>query len=261
MWGPGPNTWRWTMLWLTCPLVLIIFSMFALREPPRVELVIAKPSARETCVELWRCRGVILPLLAGLVTAEIALQAALVWTAPTLSRSFALPPERIGAVMATGLIVSGVLGPIAGGMLADLCQRAGGPRLTMSVLSALPLLLLPTCLFPILPRIGSAIVLLVMFMTTVDALVVMGTALFTIVIPNELRGLCMAMFSAASVLLGVGLSPLTVSLLSTEIGGPETIGRALALVCVTACLLSAAMFVLGKRRVPGPQTQPDVVVI
>lgn len=244
-----PNAWRGTMLWLTAPLVLVLFSMFAMREPPRAELTIEKPSVRDTGLELWRCRSVVAPLLAGLVMAEITLQAALVWATPTLARNFALPPERIGAIMAVGLIVSGILGPVSGGALADLCQRRGGPRQTMSVLSVLSMLIVPTCLFAVLAGRWTVTTLLIVFLTTVQALLVMGTALFTVVIPNELRGLCMAIFSAGGVLLGVGLSPVTVSLLSSEMGGSSMIGRALALVCMTASLLSAAIFTLGKHYI------------
>jgi MFS family permease len=251
----GSSAWRWAVLWLTAPLVLVIFSTFALREPPRAESAIVRPSARETWLELWRCRWIIAPLLAGLVMAEIALQATLVWAAPTLSRNLGMAPARIGAIMATGLLVSGILGPVAGGTLADLCQSRSGPRRTMSLLSALQFLIAPTCLFAISSRSWLASALLIVFMTTIDALLVMGTTLFTIVIPNELRGLCMAVFSAGGVLFGVGLSPVIVSMLSNKIGGPSMIGKALALVCITTSLLSGIIFALGRHHFPRSATR------
>jgi MFS family permease len=245
--GAGPDAWRWTMLWLIGPLVPVIFSMLAMREPARTGLVIEKPSAREICVELWRYRAVIAPLLIGLVMAEVAVLAVLTWAAPTLSRSFVLSPDRIGAIMAMGLMLSGILGPTVGGILADLCQRTGGPRRTMSILSGLALLNVPAGLFAVMPEGASASVLLVVFMTIGSAMLVTGIALFTIVIPNELRGLCMAALTGAGVLLGLGLAPVAVSLLSGALGGPAKIGNALALVCVAAGLLGTASFALGIR--------------
>ena len=245
--GKGPSGWRTVMLWLSTPVILATLVAVPIHEPLRSEVAVEKPSARQTWIELWQRRTTIVPLLAGLVTAEIALQAALVWSAPAFARRFGLSPGRIGAIMATALIVSGVVGPVTGGLLADLCQRTGGPRRTLTVLTILPILLFPTCFFAVLPSGLWAGVLLVFFMTAVDSLLVMGTTLFTIVIPNELRGLCMAVFSGASTLLGVGLAPLTVSVLSNQTGGGSTIGRALVLVCASASFFSGVIFALGRR--------------
>jgi MFS family permease len=242
----GPDGWRWAMFWLTGPILPAVVLTLPMREPPRTGLVSENPSAREAWPHLWRHRAVITPVLAGIVMAEIAIGAVLVWAAPALARSFALPPNRIGTIMATGLMVSGILGPMAGGTLADLCQRAGGPRRTMSVLSGLAILSIPAGLFAVMPGVASASALLVVFMMIVGAIAVMGTVLFTIVVPNELRGLCMAMLAAACVLV-VGLAPMVVSLLSGAIGGPTMIGKALALVGVTTSGLAAVTFALGRR--------------
>jgi hypothetical protein len=89
-----------------------------------------------------------------------------------------------------------------------------------------------------------------MFMTIVGAIIVTATALFTIVVPNELHGLCLSVVVGANIFFGTALAPVTVSLLSGAIGGPTMIGKALALVCVTASLLGAAMFALGRRCFP-----------
>jgi predicted MFS family arabinose efflux permease len=249
--GSGPNSWRLAMLWLTAPLVAIIFLILAMREPPRTGAVIANPSSREAFAELWRYRAVLVPLQAGLIMAEIGTGTILVWAAPALSRSFSLSPNRVGVIMSVIVLVGGVLGSIAGGILADLCQRGGGPRRTITILSWLALLsALPAGLFAVGPGVGSASVLLAMFMTIVGAIIVAVTALFTIVVPNELHGLCLSVVVGANIFFGTALAPVTVSLLSGAIGGPTMIGKALALVCVTASLLGAAMFALGRRYFP-----------
>jgi MFS family permease len=255
MTGSAPNGWRWAMLWLAAPLVAVIFLILAMREPPRTGVALQNPSAREAFAELWRYRAVIAPLMAGLIMAEIAVGAVLVWAAPTLSRSFALAPDRIGAIMFTVVLTSGILGSITGGVLADLCQRAGGPRRTMSALGGLALLTVPAGFFAVVPGVGPASVLLFILMTIVGAILVTAVALFTIVIPNELRGLCLSAMTGANVFFGVALAPVTVSLLSGAIGGPATIGRALAIVCVAAGLLGAATFAFGRRYFPGAAMQ------
>lgn len=247
MTGPGPEGWRWTMFWMASPLVPVMFLMLAMREPPRTGQVIKNLSTHEAWPELWRYRAVIAPLLAGVVMAEIAFGAVYVWAAPALSRSFGLPPQRVGAIMGIGMVLSGVLGPIVGGPLADLCQRTGGPRRTISVLSGLALLAVPAGLFAFVPGVALACVLLVMFIVIVVATLVMGTALFTVVIPNELLGVCMGIMFALDTFFGFVLAPVAVSLLSGAMGGPAMIGKALALVGVGASVLGAAAFAFGRR--------------
>jgi len=248
--GSAPDSWRWALVWLAAPLLLVALSMLAMREPARSGLEIKNPSARETFRELWRFRTVIAPLLAGLVMAEVAFRAVLVWAAPTFSRSFSLAPDRVGALMSSVVLVSGVLGSVAGGTLADYGERIGGPRRTMSILSILTLLSAPAAVFAVMPGVVSAGALFFVFMTVVGAILVVAVALLTVVVPNELRGLCMAVSAAANVLLGIGLAPVTVSLLSGLLGGPARIGTALSLTCVVTCLFGAGLFTCGVRHFP-----------
>jgi MFS family permease len=240
--GVGLEGWRWAMLGLSGPLVVVLFLMVLLREPARTGLVIQNPSARQSFSELWRYRSVIVPLLAGLVMAEMEILAVLTWAAPALSRRFALSTERVGAIVAVALLVSGVLGPILGGLSADACQRTGGPRRSMSLLGGLALLALPTSFFAVAPGVASASVLLVTSLMVLGAMLVAGIAVFTVVIPNELRGLCMSTLAGAQVLFGVALAPVTVSVLSGMLGGPAMIGKSLTMVCVTINALAALVF-------------------
>jgi MFS family permease len=245
--GALAEGWRVAMVGLSVPLLLAVVAAWLMREPARTDRVIENPTTRASFRELWRYRAVIAPLLLGLIMAEIAVLGTLAWAAPVLSRSFTLAPDRVGAIMASMLLVSGVLGPLAGGLLADVCQRWGGPRQTIRGLIVLALLSTPAGLFAVVPHVGFAILLLGTFMTTVGAIVVAGTTLFTIVVPNELRGLCLATLSTAIVIFGVALAPVLVSLLSAEIGGPAMIGQALAIVCVVSGLLGTASFAFGCR--------------
>jgi MFS family permease len=245
----GPNEWRRAMLWLIPPMIAVTFSLFAMREPKRTNVSIVNPSAREAFAEVWRLRAVIAPVLGGLIMAETALGAVLVWAAPTLARRFGLSPDRVGAIMSLLVFASGVLGSIAGGTLADICQRVSGPRLTVLALTGVALLSVPAGTFAVLQGARPAIVLLFIFMMTIGAILVMAVALFTVVIPNELRGLCLSAMTGCNILCGTALAPITVSFLSGAIGGPTMIGKALTWVCVSASLMGAGAFFLGGYSV------------
>jgi MFS family permease len=248
--APSADAWRWATLTLAAPLPLIFLLSFALREPPRSGQIIKKPSARQAWTELWRHRSAVFPLIGGGVLLGIADGAALVWAAPALSRNFGLTAERVGALMGTALLINGIAGPIIGGLLADYGQRAGGPRRTMLVLSILALLSVPTALFASAPSVMIMTVLLVLFLMAGTALTVACGPLATVVLPNETRGLCIALMSATGQLFGFGFAPLTVSVLSGLLGDPSSIGQALSIVCVTMSLLGAAIFAVGSRTFP-----------
>lgn len=152
--------------------------------------------------------------------------------------------------MAMAMIVSGVVGPLLGGTLADICQRTGGPRRTIFALGAVAVLGVPGGLFALMPGVFSASVLLVLCIMISAAAAAMGVTLFTIVIPNEMRGLCLAILAAADSLFAFALAPVAVSLLSGAFGGPGMMGQSLAVVCVTASFLCAMTFALGRRYLP-----------
>jgi MFS family permease len=240
------NGWRASLLWMTTPIALMMAAVLAVREPPRVGVGIADRSVRASFRELWRLRGSILPLFIGLTLLQMAFQPTLVWAAPILARKFSLSPDRIGTLVATGVIISGIVGSVAGGLLTDLSQRAGGPRGTLILLSALAALSVPTALFPMMHSLAASGTCLALLMTLVSALEVSGTALFTVIVPNELRGLCISALAAGVMILGVGIGPVLVSMISGVLGGPSLIGYALAVVAATAGILGAAMFAYGS---------------
>jgi MFS family permease len=248
--GFDPEGWRWAMLWLMVPLALALLLMVPMREPCQSAVPRESSSADRTFSLLWECRREIAPLLIGCVMLEISLSATLVWAAPALSRGFLLSAEQAGAVLSMAVLLSGVLGCLAGGFLTDWCQRHGGPRLTLRVLGGLALLSVPASLFALATRLGTASILLAALMIVASAGIVMALALLTIVTPSSLRGRCLAISIGANTLFGVALAPLAVSALSGALGGAARIGQALTLVCTVVGLLGAMMSTWGSRYFP-----------
>lgn len=246
----GLEGWRWVLLWMCAPLLPIVILMLVLREPPRTGMVVKNPSLSEVWLELWRYRGVVVTLLAARMMVWIGDGAVVVWAAPSFERSFGLPPERTGALMATVLLVSGILGPVLGGPLADLCQRKGGSRLTVTALCIVTLLSAPAALFAIMPDATIASIVLTAFLTCGFTIGVAAMSLATILVPGELRGLYLALTFTVGALFCFGIAPLVVSGLSVALGGPAMIGKALAIVCGVTSVLGAIVFGFGRRYFP-----------
>jgi MFS family permease len=249
--GPEPDGWRWTILWMDAPLALVIVAVISMREPPRTGRLLGRPSIRRALSDLCSYRSLIAPLMAGMLMVEVSFGSAYIWGAPVLSRSYGLPPDRVGAILATGLMASGLVGALAGGPLADFSQRSGGPRRTLLTVSGLALASVPSALFAYVPAVWQAAALLVTFMVTVCAVIVIGMTLFTIVVPDELRGLCVSVVIAAGSVFALGVAPLAVSLLAGLLGGPEMIGKALSLISAVCGVVAAMAYALASRNVKG----------
>ena len=207
-------------------------------------------------MELWSFRRLVLPLLGGDIMVGLVDMAAITWAAPTFERTHGVGPATVGALIASALLLSGLVGPAAGGVIADFCYRTGGPKRVLTVLSGLMLLSAAAGSFAIAPSVGAATYLLGAFITVGNTIGAMTTTLGINLVPNELRGMLMSSSIALSAPISLGLAPLTVSLLSGALGGEGSIGRALALVCVSVSVVGAAVFALTKRFVPTVSAQP-----
>jgi len=244
-----PEGWQRAMFWLVVPVVPVALAMLKTKEPLRTGVTITNPTVRQVWNELGQHRNLVVSLIAGFVLVQIAVGAILTWASPMLSRDFGIAQDRVGTIMAVGTLFSGILGPIAGGLLADVCQSSGGPRRSASVLCGLALLSAPLGLFAFASGAVTISVLLIAAITLLLVIALMAITLVTIVAPNELRGLCMSALAAVSMLFGVAAAPLAVSLLSDALGGMAMIGKALSLICVAASVFAAVAFAFARRHI------------
>jgi MFS family permease len=248
--GAEPSGWRWTLAIASSPLIAILLLLLTLSEPARTGRHIKHPTIREGFVELKQYRGIVITLITASVIVRIADSAAVVWTAPIFARDFGLSPASIGTLMGTTIMVSGISGPALAGFLADICQQSGGPKQTVRVFSYFVLLSVPTSLYPLAPSGPTAVILFALFYVVGVMSGTLFTAVASVVIPNELFGLCMSLFALVSAIVGTGLSPLLVSGFASALGGPSHIGAALAIVCVSTSFLGSIVYLIGSRYFP-----------
>ena len=248
--------WRSTHVLLAAISALCMLPLLLLREPERRE-VEASPNApfRIVAAELWSRRSFLGPLFAGQVAVVMADVAATVWVAPVLSRDFGLQPQQFAGWVGALLFGTGVAGAVLGGLSADMGQksnRRGGIFLGAVIAAGIGV---PAALFPLMPSVaGLAVALGVMSMCGAVTGLVVSVAL-TVLLPNELRGLCIGAFIAIAGLIGFGLAPWIVTQVSGLMGGETMLAEALALVGVIVSALSFFAFMLAMRRAPEPIIQ------
>ena len=243
--------WRGAHVALAVMSALLLTPLLLMREPARHELE-SSPDApfRVVARELWSRRAFLGPLFAGQVAVVMADAAANVWVSPILSRSFGLQPQQFGSWVGALLFAAGIGGGVLGGLSADIGQRSrvrGGLLLGAVIAAALGI---PAALFPIMPSVPAfaACLFLLALCGAVTGLVV--SVALTVFIPNELRGLCIGAFIALAGLIGFGLAPWFVTVVSTWLGGERHLAMALTIVGVSVSALSFLAFLLAMRRAP-----------
>jgi MFS family permease len=242
--------WAEAMWSFAAVLAFALFAAWQLREPVRTNCATTDHHHIHPWRVLWKHRRLFAVLVAGKVTVGAAYGAVLTWAAPALQRSFEFSTGHVGALMALSVAVGGVVGPLVGGPLADAGQRTGGPRQTVTLLGLLSLVALPAGAFAAVPNGTAASVLLVIFMVVIGVIGVAEMTVTTVVLPNEIRGLALAVLLAAGLIFGAGLAPLAVSLIAERFEGGRAIANSLAIICMAIGALSCLMFLTTRTCFP-----------
>ncbi|NWK96402.1 MFS transporter [Sphingobium lactosutens] len=243
--------WRATHFALAAVSAALVLPMLMLREPARheVEAGIHAPW-RVVLAELWSRRAFLGPLFLGQVTVVMADAAAAIWASPVLSRSYGLAPPEFAGWMGSLIFLTGLVGSVLGGFAADMGQKSGrrGGLLLGAVIAAG--LGIPAALFPVMPDIASFAVALgaLMLCGTITGLVT--SVALTVLLPNELRGLCIGAFIAIAGLVGFGMAPTLVTAISALLGGEAHLAEGLAIVGVVVSIISFFAFRVAMRRAP-----------
>jgi MFS family permease len=256
----GLAPWRGVHLIFGLGSAVLTLALFIMREPKRSEFV-ARPNAstRTIARELWQRRSFLVPLFAGQSGVFMADSAAVIWAAPVLERRYGLGPEQFAGWMGILVLGSGVAGTILGGISADLgtqSGRRGGILLGALVAAAA---VVPAGLYPIMPTVpafAAALGLMLLGGTLIGVITATG---ISVMLPNEMRGLCVGLLSATAGVVAFGIAPTLVALVSGYLGGEHQLAPALAIVSTAISIMSAFAFLVAVRRAPAlPDVAPRI---
>jgi MFS family permease len=253
---PGMAPWRAVHLWFGAGSALLLLPVGLLHEPPRRELGAAAgqpllPALRE----MWRRRGLLAPLFLGQVAVVMADISGTVWAAPVLTRNFRLQPADFAGWMGLVVLAAGALGSVLGGFAADVGHRRDtrGGILVGAVVAAT--LSIPGALFPIAPSTLSFAWLLALLLTCGAITGVVAATAIAVLVPNEIRGISLGLFIVIGALIGLGLAPTLVTLVSARLGGEAQLRYGLVATTVATSVTAAVGFgmaLLTARRAGRP---------
>ena len=119
--------WQAVFLVTGLPGVVVAFVAFLMHEPLRVRPAVRGPDERkESMVRFSRAHAALLfHTFFGFGLASFVFYALAAWTPAFLSRSFGLPPGRVGWMWGLVVAATGIVGSLGGGAVIDRACRAG----------------------------------------------------------------------------------------------------------------------------------------
>lgn len=239
--------WRGVHILFAVASAALLVLLFAVREPARREIKDGALAFAPAMRAIWARRAFLAPLFLGQVTVVMADLAASIWAAPVLTRAYGQTPESFAGWMGLVILASGIVGSLIGGFAADAAQKFRHPRgvLIPAVIAAA--LSVPAAAFPLLPGVGGFGWTLALFLTCGAITGLVTATAIAVLVPNEIRGVCLGAFVVLGAVVGLGLAPTAVALISDALGGGGAVRYGLAVTCGVTSVLATIGFVAAMR--------------
>jgi len=249
--------WRAAFLTAGLPgIVLGLLVWFTLRDVQRGAsesgdvttgaAVAPAPSLRSVFAFLFRQKAVV-ALIGAVALVSAGMAAIGAWLPALLMRSHGLALGKAGLITALTFGLFASLGTLSGGLAADRLARGGAPR-RLWFCAAMALLAAPA------GAVAALSADLNVAVAGAFAAAFCGFAVFPTgfgmameLMPPQMRGMTTASAQVVTNLLGYGVGPFAVGLLSTHIGGPDSLRQGMALVCAVTLVGAAVALVVAAR--------------
>jgi MFS family permease len=242
------SPWRKANLVFAAGSVMLMIPLVLMREPVRHELgEAARGTLKDALRAIWTRKALLVPLFIGQLCVVMADIAAGVWAAPVLIRNYAQTPEQFGPWFGGILLLTGILGTVIGGLGVDWGQkgRVPGGLLGTAVIAAF--IGIPGALFPVMPSVPTFAMALAALLLGGSITGVVTAAAIAVRVSNELRGVTLGVMIVVAAIIGLGVAPTAVTLVSAALGGESHVAEGLAIVGFVTSALSAVGFLYAWR--------------
>jgi MFS family permease len=232
--------WQATFFIVGIPGLLAAALFLTVKEPTRrggaQTDIVGTPSLSAVLAYLWQYRAVYGPMFLGLALNSIISSGTAAWTPAFFERSFGWSPSRFGAVAGTlGLILSPI-GIMLGFRVAEWLHNKGYLDANLRLTAAVVWMHIPlNVAMPFMPTPEGAIACMIIGNVISVAVIGAQNAAFLMITPNRMRGQTTALYLIMYTVIGYGLGPTVVALLTDFAFGQERY-LYLALATVSAVL-------------------------
>jgi MFS family permease len=244
------HAWQIVLLVIAIPeFVLAIMTLTLVHEPPRrgVRTGGAVP-LKDVFKFLSENRSAFGPMFGGLALNSLS-AGTVAWVPAFYMRTYGWSPQQYGVIQGTVLLIIAPMGLLAGGFLAEWFAKKGYDDANMRVVFLAMLVHVPFAIaYPLMPTPILALALAAVNTTIVGALAGPQNAALQVIVPNEMRGIITALFLLTFTLIGFGIAPTIVALLTNYVFQSESLIRySIVTVHAVVAPLAALVFYLGMK--------------
>jgi MFS family permease len=256
----GPvRAWQTLFLLLGISGIVFVLALLTLRDPSRQGARVLEKGGGSVKVErlplgvIWgyfaENRTTLVSLILGMALVALAAYGTSAWAITFLVRNHQMSASHAGIIFGGAQIVGGSLGMIAAGKLVSWLMQRGyrDAYMRVAVLSCAGWLL-PGILYPLVSNATAVVALIYVgtFFLCMPTCLIPAAILETV--PNAMRGQATALYLLIVNLIGLGLGPTAIALVTDRVFGFDTAVRySLLIVPVAACLAAAMLFFVGLR--------------
>lgn len=242
------HPWQLIFFLVGLPGLALALLMTTVREPVRRGMKGAKNTVtmRETWLYLNQNKTSIFCHNFGIAFLTMATYGTAAWMPTFFVRVHGWTAGQIGIALGIIVLIFGTLGVIAGGRIADVLAAKGIRDANLrvafwSVAAAIPFVIA----YPLVPDSTLALALYIptAFLTSVP--IGVAAAALQQMMPNEMRGQATALYFFIINLLGLGLGPTLIAVMTDYVFKRDnSVNLSLSMVCgVTLCLAAVLLFV------------------
>jgi MFS family permease len=253
------RAWQTLFLLLGVSGIAFVLVLLTLRDPSRKGARLLEKGSGAAKLErlplrvIWNYftenRTTLVSLILGMALVALAAYGTSAWAVTFLVRNHQMSASHAGIVFGGAQIVAGSLGMIAAGKLVSWLMLRGyrDAYMRVAVLSCAGWLV-PGVLYPLVSTATVAVALIYVgtFFLCMPTCLVPAAILETV--PNAMRGQATAVYLLIVNLVGLGLGPTAIALVTDRVFGSDSAVRySLLIVPLAACLLAAMLFLVGLR--------------
>jgi MFS family permease len=245
----GLAPWRAMHIAFAILSAVLLLPLLLAKEPARREVDgLESPPFKLAMAAIWQRRDLLVPLFIGQVTVVMADFAALSWSSTVLVRDYHQQPADYAGWLGLVILLSGVFGSLIGGFAADAGHRSRMKRGILIAAVVAAALSIPGAFFPIMPTAtGFAIMLALLALCGTVTGLVTATAL-AVLIPNEIRGVCLGAFMVVGSVIGLGVAPTMATGIADLLGGEAYLRYGLTITTAATSLVAVFGFLRAMRR-------------
>lgn len=251
--------WQALFLLLGISGILFALALLTLRDPSRKSARVLKQSRGEIKVEripvtaIWNYFGenrtTLLSLIVGMALVALAAYGTSAWAITFLVRNHHMAASEAGILFGGAQILSGSLGMLTAGKAVSWLMTRGHRDAYVRVAAwSCAGWLVPGILYPLLSRTTAVVVLIYIgtfFLCMPTCLI---PAAILEVVPNAMRGQAAAVYLLIVNLIGLGIGPTAIALVTDHVFEFDAAVRySLLIVPVAAALMAEMLFLIGLR--------------